>query len=835
MSRTVYLGALPDLRGLVVTPNRSAASSLGVTGITLESLARQAVTLEVASSVRSRQLLMHAVREVLGECDALGFARFFAPAVRELLRLDADLDVVASCGGRSVKLAEVTKAFKHLLAEKGLIDAPQVFFEAARTVQRVQVTLTGYPRLGLGELTFLDALAGDGSQLALPFVEDALFTENSDAAAFLEARGWSSVREPAAQTWTTCAPTHALAFANQEAEVRGVLGRVNAYLDEGVRPSDIALVVRDEALYGPLILAVAREYGLEVAAYYAVPLKNTRVGSFVGAFIAMLRGAYAYEATTRFLAHPLTDRLDSALWAQIREAHPQRLAAWGTLGIDLPTLPSFATRTSFSAVLAEFWNAFELRLPREQAALKSLTSALESLDGETTLSRDAFLAELDDTLHALTVPVKPGRGVSVHTPLAVLGAALSHMFVLGLAEGTFPAPLRDDAALDFFERKTLRSAGVNVETAPYAAWREQLSFHSLVAHAKASLTLSYPQQLDGQPAKASHYFRVLGLTPEVSREVYLVSEQERQRASLQDEGGAKGGVGAQALKVERSREAAGAFDAFDGVTGVAVDVSNHVFSATQLTHLLSCPFKWFAAYVLEAGPPAEFEEDALFTGNLYHKTLQLLAERTQGAADIREAMLESVEAAFADAEALEGVPDLPAWSGKRLELIATLRSAIASPGFIAEDALITETEQHFVSTWQGFKVRGRLDRLDRTPDGYEITDYKTSRYISKPDVQLSIYETAVRERYPDESVRARYFSLKYAEVISSHAPDDLEERLAEAKKALASGVFPPVASDDNCAYCDFDLLCRKGPRLKDKYLDKRPGEEPLERESRADP
>ena len=355
-----------------------------------------------------------------------------------------------------------------------------------------------------------------------------------------------------------------------------------------------------------------------------------------------------------------------------------------------------------------------------------------------------------------------------------------------------------------------------------------------MTHAKTSLTLSYPQQLDAQPAEASHYFRSLGLTPEASSEVYVVSEQERQRASLRNEEGE--GVGAQALKVERSREAAGTFNEFDGVTGVAVDVSNHVFSATQLTHLLSCPFKWFAAYVLKAGPPAEFEEDALLTGNLYHKTLERLAERTQGAADIREAMLAGVEAAFADAEVSEGMPDLPAWSSKRLELIATLRSAIASPGFIAEDALIKETEQHFVSTWQGFKVRGRLDRLDRIPAGLEITDYKTSRYISKPDVQLSIYETAVRERYPDESVHARYFSLKHAEVIGGRTPDDLEERLAAAKEALASGTFPPVSSDGNCAYCDFDLLCRKGPRLKGKYIrGAHPEREPQEREPRADP
>ena len=129
------------------------------------------------------------------------------------------------------------------------------------------------------------------------------------------------MREPAAQTWTTRVPTHALAFANQEAEVRGVLGRVNAYLDEGVRPSDIALVMRDETLYGPLILAVAREYGLEVAAYYAVPLENTRVGSFVGALIAMIEGRVRLRSDDEVFSAPAyrQARLD-ALGADTRGA-----------------------------------------------------------------------------------------------------------------------------------------------------------------------------------------------------------------------------------------------------------------------------------------------------------------------------------------------------------------------------------------------------------------------------------------------------------------------------------------------------------------------------------
>ena len=439
LDRTVNLGGKPDVEGLTVTPNKACADSLGVTPVTLETLARRALPEgSVAPPMQSRQLLMAAVREVLGEGDTLGFARFFGPAVRELLRLDADLEQVASCGGRLTRLAAVTRVFKHLLNDRGLIDAAQVFFEAAKVTERNHVSVTGYPRLGLGELVFLDALAADGSQLALPYADDALFTENVKAAAFLEARGWRVVREPAERVWRVSAPLEALRFPDQEAEVRGVLARVKALLDEGTAPNDISLIVRDEALYGPLILGVAREYGINVAAYYALPLKNTLVGSFVAAFTAMLGQAYAYEATLRFLVHPLTDRLDPDLWAKIRAAHPQRLGDWGALGFELPTLPAFATRAEFIGVLAGLWDTFELKGPREREALASLIKSLGSLDGSTRVSRDAFLVELDDVLHFLTVSVKPGRGVAVHTPLAVLGGAARARLRARLGGGRVP-------------------------------------------------------------------------------------------------------------------------------------------------------------------------------------------------------------------------------------------------------------------------------------------------------------------------------------------------------------------------------------------------------------
>ena len=504
------------------------------------------------------------------------------------------------------------------------------------------------------------------------------------------------------------------------------------------------------------------------------------------------------------MAHPLTDRLDPDLWARIRAAHPRRLGDWGALGLELPTLPGFATRAEFVGVLARLLDALEPGATRERAALASLKASLGSLGGAVRESREAFLGELGDLLHFLTVAVKPGRGVAMHTPLAVLGAELEHVFVLGLAEGVFPPDLKDDAALDFFERKTLRARGILIETAPYAAWRERLSFHALVSGVRTSLTLSRPERLD-RPAEASHYFGLLGLTPQPSARVNAVSEQERRRSELLR----TEGPGSRGFRVERAREAGGSGE-FGGVTGLGVDISDHTFSATQLTHLLSCPFKWFAAYVLEAGGPAEFEEDALLTGNLYHKTLEGLARSFHGQADPREGMLEALEAAFAEAEALLGVPDLPAWPAKRREHLATLREAVAAPAFIGEDACVVEAEHHFGATWQGFRVKGRIDRVDETPDGLVVTDYKTSGYVASPDVQLLIYEQATREAYPEAEVTARYYSLKGADVLRGKAPEDLPERLERAKEALATGTFSPVASPEGCAYCEFGLLCRKG-------------------------
>ena len=76
----------------------------------------------------------------------------------------------------------------------------------------------------------------------------------------------------------------------------------------------------------------------------------------------------------------------------------------------------------------------------------------------------------------------------------------------------------------------------------------------------------------------------------------------------------------------------------------------------------------------------------LTRGNLYHKALELAVGRAIGAADIRQAVLENLEEAFAEAEHDKEkvkLPVLPNWELQRLEHLETLRSAVSSPATIA--------------------------------------------------------------------------------------------------------------------------------------------------------
>lgn len=450
------------------------------------------------------------------------------------------------------------------------------------------------------------------------------------------------------------------------------------------------------------------------------------------------------------------------------------------------------------------------------------------------MKREVFVQEVRDSLSLLTVPVQPGRGgVELLSPLLLYGGRYRHVFVLGMAEGILPAPVKDDPVLDFHERKRLAQKGLRLEQAAEAARREHVSFYSLLQSAGETLTLSYPRLLGTHEALPSPYFSMLDLQPAEPPLFPAASLEEARRMCLRHDVTLDDPVlprARHAWNVERRRELAEHYDEYDGIINHPLDSSQQVFSASQLTILGQCPFRWFATYLLGLGEPDEAETDLSpsLQGILYHKILELAVAWARDAGDLRQAVLNRLEEAFLQAERELRFPPIPAWPARRSEHLALLRQAVLGADFLRDGAEVLATETRFKGEWNGLAVTGIVDRVDGTAKGLLLVDYKTRS--TRPagakdqegkltlDVQLPLYlQAATPALYPGEQAReAYYYSLTKGEMLRAQVDEaGLERLVQEVKQRLQDGHYPvqPDPKMEVCKTCACDPVCRRGSRL----------------------
>ena len=136
--------------------------------------------------------------------------------------------------------------------------------------------------------------------------------------------------------------------------------------------------------------------------------------------------------------------------------------------------------------------------------------------------------------------------------------------------------------------------------------------------------------------------------------------------------------------------------------------------------------------------------------------------------------------------------------------------------FEKQDAEPVWFERGFQFRMGQHTLRGRVDRVDRLPDGgYELIDYKTGRPKTaaqlKDDVQLSLYAVGAREAWDLEaSSQAYYYVLDDAKVPVEHDTGDTEwitDTVMEVGEGILSQGFEPTPSYAACSTCDFRLIC----------------------------
>lgn len=231
-------------------------------------------------------------------------------------------------------------------------------------------------------------------------------------------------------------------------------------------------------------------------------------------------------------------------------------------------------------------------------------------------------------------------------------------------------------------------------------------------------------------------------------------------------------------------------------------------SASDLTLYLTCPLKYKFARVF--GIPQEPTINQRF-GILFHNVLERFHKEPP---ENPEDGLRELNRLFESGWRRTGFGS----SDDELQFRDRAREALRR---YWENERESEGEPVWLERKFDFKVgdhhvRGRVDRVDRLPDGdYEVIDYKTGERKSEEDLdadlQLALYRMAAREAWDIEvSSGSYYYVLDGDKVAAPTKPDDaerVERTVLQVGEGILSQDFEPRPSPTVCSWCDYRLIC----------------------------
>lgn len=275
-----------------------------------------------------------------------------------------------------------------------------------------------------------------------------------------------------------------------------------------------------------------------------------------------------------------------------------------------------------------------------------------------------------------------------------------------------------------------------------------------------------------------------------------------------------------------------------------------VFSATELECYLSCPYRWFYMRNLK---PASLDEDGLQLrrGSMAHAVLAGFYERllsdgiervTSGNLDQCLAICESIlDTTLTSLMPLDRLEDrLLSYIIRRDVLRLVRRDSNFLPGYTPHMIEWSfgsggDSPQEF----NGFSLRGRIDRVDSGGAGLVVIDYKSgsairgARFEVDGVLQAPLYASVIQERTGKRVVGTFYRSLSASancdmsrgvfdptcvsgtELTSTDSRLSIEETIASAVErahraadGIRSGAIPrePLTSN-SCTYCGARTWC----------------------------
>jgi RecB family exonuclease len=580
-----------------------------------------------------------------------------------------------------------------------------------------------------------------------------------------------------------------------------------------------------------------------------------------------------------------TERLQewtAALLALVPEPPAAPLARW--LDAAVTFVKSFAQKSS--------------ELDGEAAvALAEALADLRALGDLTRPTSDALALIRGRLDGRLTVGGDRARPGHLHvTTLADSGyAGRAHTFVLGLEEGgVFPTLVEDPVLLDAERRSIDPALGTSADRVSQALYRTISRLGSLGGH----VCLSYSCR-DLREARATFPSWVLLQAVRVLKpdETWtyekLVAALGEPVSAVPAESGAALSEAGWWLASLRGADASAVPDVRDGFPGLAQGAvaeaardsdtfteydgfvpeagplldprrPGAVVSPTSLEELAKCPFRYFLQRGLgldpidDAEPNPDVWLDPMTRGSILHDLFATIMREIRDRKEtpspaLHDARLRDLgEQALAAHRALVPPPSDGVYEREARELQADLALFLE---FEAKDARrqalgfevafggdpqgepLAQREPVTIDLGNGlrFRLRGRIDRIDRLADGsYEIVDYKTgsaflpggleATFAGGRQLQHALYALAAVELLRETDANARAVGSYYfptgrggqeRQVRQASSREQVAAVLRDLFDVLAAGAFVHTpAADDDCRFCEFGRAC--GPQAAER-------------------
>ena len=250
---------------------------------------------------------------------------------------------------------------------------------------------------------------------------------------------------------------------------------------------------------------------------------------------------------------------------------------------------------------------------------------------------------------------------------------------------------------------------------------------------------------------------------------------------------------------------------FDEEIIAKIDLVSLRWSATSFRTYLQCKRKFYLQNILKINEHTiSLKPKAYELGEIIHSILEDYYK------DFTEHNFEKIEDLFNKYKSSNPflILDLEIWKKKLYAFYLYDKQRL-------ENRQIIALEKTFDLEFEGIKIRGVIDRIDKFDDIYEVIDYKTSstlsvdtlkNYEKTDDFQLEFYYLAMNELYKTSKIEAYYYDLNNTVLINEIALDKklelLCEKFNELKEISKEEIsFSKCEDKSACTYCAYSINC----------------------------